>query len=175
MNTDATETAAHRHANSPWRNPWVISWIALVVVVVLVNITMVVIAITTNPGLVVDDYYERGRHLAEARAAQRLTTPGGWEIRLDLPQPILRGVPTSLRVAAVDERGIPVRADDAELFAYRPSDASADFRAKLETVAPGVASAEVVFPLHGIWELVVQIRAGDRVYDMGRRIAVQRE
>ena len=101
--------------------------------------------------------------------------PSGWEVRLDLPQPILRDVPTSVRVAAIDERGLPVRADVAELFAYRPSNAEADFSARLETVAPGVAGTEVVFPLHGIWDLVVQIEAGDRVYDMARRVAVQRE
>ncbi len=166
-------TAPRHDPNSPWRNPWVIGWIALVIVVVLANVTMVLLAVTTNPGLVVEDYYERGRTYAETRAARKLAQPEGWEVRLDLPQPVVRGVPVSLRVAAIDERGLPVQAERARLYLYRPADAKADFDLPLATEAPGVVGAEVVFPLPGIWDLIVQVESGDRVYDLARRIGVR--
>ena len=41
--------------------------------------------------------------------------------------------------------------------------------------APGVVGAEVSFPLPGIWDLIVQVESGDKVYDMARRIAVRRD
>ena len=44
--------------NRAFRNPWVIAWIALVVIVLAVNIAMITLAVTTNPGLVDKDYYE---------------------------------------------------------------------------------------------------------------------
>ncbi|MCW8847766.1 MAG: FixH family protein, partial [Sedimenticola sp.] len=46
---------------SPWRNPWVLGWVGLVVVFLLANFVMIYLAITKNPGLVVDNYYERGQ------------------------------------------------------------------------------------------------------------------
>ncbi|HEY5719683.1 MAG TPA: FixH family protein [Gammaproteobacteria bacterium] len=165
---------SRRSAQSAWRNPWVRGWIGLVVVVVLANLVMVTLAVVTSPGLVVEDYYERGRNLAEARAARKLAEPQGWQVQLDLPQQIQLGLPVSLRVAAIDERGLPVRADHAELFVYRPADAAADFSAVMAAGAPGIASVEVSFPLPGIWDLIVQLRAGDRVYDIARRIVVQK-
>jgi nitrogen fixation protein FixH len=164
--------AARRRDASPWRNPWVLGWIGLVVAVLLANLTMVLLAVHTNPGLVVADYYEKGRQYAETRSAQRLVQPDGWEVRLDLPERVMRGQPASIRVAARDVRGLPVRADAATLFAYRPSDAGADFQAALTPHAPGISSVEVVFPLAGIWDLIVQVRAGEQVYDTARRLAV---
>ncbi len=167
--------APPRQPDSPWRNPWVLGWIGLVVVVLVVNLTMVLLAVATNPGLVVEDYYERGRTYAETRAAQRLARPETWEVRLEIPQPVRLGVPVGVRVSAQDERGLPVHADRARFFAYRPSDAKADFEVPLATEAPGRVGAEVTFPLPGIWDLIVQVESGDRVYDMARRIAVRRE
>jgi nitrogen fixation protein FixH len=136
---------------------------------------MVLLAVTTSPGLVVEDYYERGRAYAETRAAQRLARPEAWQVRLQLPDNIFLGVPASLRVAATDENGLPVRADMARLFAYRPSDAGADFEAPMATEAPGVVGTEVTFPLPGVWDLIVQVRSGERVYDLARRISVRRD
>lgn len=168
-------TTPRQTANSPWRNPWVLGWIGLIVVVLLANVTMVVLAVVTNPGLVVEDYYERGRTYAETRAAQQLARPGGWEVRLDLPDTIVRGVPIGLRVAAIDERGLPVHASRARLYVYRPADAQADFDLPLATEAPGIVGTDVVFPLPGVWDLIVQVEAGDRVYDLARRISVRRD
>lgn len=167
-------TAPRNDTNSPWRNPWVIGWLGLIVVVLLANVTMVVLAVVTNPGLVVEDYYERGRNYAETRAAQRLARPENWQVRLELPDDVFLGVPASFRVAATDERGLPVQADLARLFAYRPSDAAADFDVAMETEAPGVVATEVTFTLPGTWDLIVQLTAGDRVYDQARRISVRR-
>ena len=43
------------------RNPWFIGLLGLVAVFLSVNIVFVAFAIQSNPGLVTDDYYEKGR------------------------------------------------------------------------------------------------------------------
>ena len=47
-------------ASSAWRSPWFIGLDWMVAVVLAVNATMITLAFVTNPGLVIDDYYERG-------------------------------------------------------------------------------------------------------------------
>ena len=42
--------ADQRKTVSAWRSPWVIAWIALVITVLGVNLTMVYLAFATNPG-----------------------------------------------------------------------------------------------------------------------------
>ncbi len=71
-------------SNSPWRSPWVLGWIGLIVVVLAVNLTMVFLAFSTNPGLVIDDYYDRGQHY-EKTLVSHLAKDPGWTLRADFP------------------------------------------------------------------------------------------
>lgn len=172
MQRMAADEGADRSRDSAWRSPWVIGWIALVMVVLLVNMVMVWLAVHSSPGLVAEDYYERGRDYAIDRAAREAAWPQGWQVRLDAPTPLSVGQPARFHVAAIDARGVPVVADRAELFAYRPSDAAADFRVVLIEEAPGVYGAEASFPLVGLWDLIVQLESGGQLYDIARRIRV---
>ena len=81
-----------------FRNPWVLGWIALVVTVVTVNTFMISMAVVTNPGLVEENYYERGQDheqnfLTKKMAIQSL----GWETKLDLPETIALGAKETYR------------------------------------------------------------------------------
>jgi len=128
-----------------------------------------------SPGLVSENFYERGRDYATERAAREAAWPSGWKVRLDAPTPYPVGIPSPLRIAAVDDHGLPVQAERVELFAYRPSDSTADFRVELVREAPGVYGGMVNFPLVGLWDLIVQMEAGEQRYDVARRIRVQGE
>lgn len=165
---------APQRPQSAWHSPWVRGWVALVVTVLAVNGVMITLSIQTSPGLVSPDYYQRGHDYAALRAAREAALPEGWRVRLDLAQPLRQDLPATIRLAATDQLGRPVEADEVLLFAYRPADAEADFQATLATQAPGVTGTEVTFPLPGIWDLIVQMRAGDRLYDVARRVQVQR-
>ena len=97
----------------------------------------IVFAITSNPGLVTEDYYEQGR-LYEKNAIKRLVEQNRlrWESKLELPETVLLNTPGTYRFSAVDSRGLPIRDADVQIVAYRPSDASADFTTALQAVAP---------------------------------------
>lgn len=161
----------HQGANSPWRNPWVIAWIALVVVVFTVNATMVVLAFVSNPGLVVDDYYERGRRVERTLSSRRAAAPG-WTMSLDTPADVTAERPTMIRFFVVDAAGQPVRPEAVTYYAYRPSDAAKDFSRPMVEEAPGRYAVEVSFPVTGVWDTLVAAVADDQEVMLDQRISV---
>ena len=158
------------------RNPWLIALVSLIVIVVLVNITFITLAITTNPGLVTDDYYEKGRHFEDTvikRATARQSL--GWSYSADFPvQPVINQAHT-YRFTIVDKAGVPLSHADAILKAYRPSDANADFAVAMSEPNPGMYEAEIRFPLKGTWDITIQISHGQDDYDFTRRASVVTE
>lgn len=158
--------------NEPLRNPWVLAWLGLVAVFLSVNGLFVVLAVTSNPGLVVDNYYEQGRAY-EKDALKLLAARNSlkWETKLEIPERVLADSPATYRFSAVDARGIPITDADVQLTAYRPSDAGADVVTRLTSPAPGLYQAEIKLPLPGIWDLNIQVRHGEDVFQQSRRIS----
>lgn len=156
------------------RNPWVIGWLAIVVIVVAVNVVMITLAVVTNPGLVSEDYYERGRY-NERHYIQRVAERNalGWTASLDTPLSAQVGATQTYRVTVVDKVGMPLRNATVELNAFRPADAKADFAVPMTEVAPGQYQAAVEFPLKGVWDLIVNIKQDDKDFDLPRRLHVQ--
>jgi len=158
---------------SAWRSPWVIAWIALVIAVLGVNLTMVYLAIATNPGLVVEDYYERGQHY-ERSMVSRMAQDPGWEMQADIPSDLRAGERSVIRFFLVDKAGQPVEPDGVQLYAYRPSEAAQDFTLPMTEEGKGRYMAEVTFPLIGVWDTLIAVKSGENEYNLGKRIRVQR-
>jgi nitrogen fixation protein FixH len=163
-------TVADR-STSAWRSPWVIGWIALIVVVLLANGTMIFFAFLTNPGLVTEDYYERGREV-ERTIVTRAQEGPGWLMRIDTPSDVRAGEVTKIRYFVVDKAGQPVTPDQVTYFAYRPSDAARDFSVPMTEEARGRYVAEVRFPLGGVWDGMVGVRSDGEEYVVGQRVSV---
>jgi nitrogen fixation protein FixH len=155
-----------------WKSPWVIGWIALVAVVLAVNLTMVVLAITTNPGLVNEDFYERGQDYEQTLVSKMARDPG-WELRSDVPEEVKAGQPTVIRFFLVDKAGQPVVPDGVAFFAYRPSDATQDFSLPMVEEGRGRYRVDVTFPLIGVWDTLIAAQRGADEYNLGRRIHVR--
>lgn len=161
---------------SALRNPWVIGWLTLVGVVLIVNIVMITLAYTTNPGLVVDDYYERGRdHEQNIRKKIAARNELGWTYSADFPASPRTNQKELYRVNLVDKKGMPLDNCDVKLTAYRPSDADADFTVAMTETMPGLYEANTQFPLKGLWEITVTISRGNDYYDFSRRASVVNE
>jgi len=163
--------ADRARSGSAWRSPWFIAWIALVVVVLVVNATMVFLAFATNPGLVVDDYYERGRNVERTMATRRAGAPR-WTMSLDVPEDVTEGRATTVRFYVVDPAGQPVQPRRVTYYAYRPSDASADFSVPMSEEAPGRYVAEVSFPLSGLWDTLVAAESESQEVIFDQRLSV---
>lgn len=156
------------------RNPWVLGGLALIATVLVVNVTMITLAITTNPGLVSKDYYERGRY-NERHYLQRVAARSalGWTANLELPASIQLGALQTYRIVVVDQVGEPLRGAQVVLNAFRPSDAKADFSLPLEEVGAGIYQVAVEFQLKGIWDLLIDVKQGEKTLELPRRITVQ--
>jgi nitrogen fixation protein FixH len=167
---DAAASARGR-SGSAWRSPWFVAWIGLVVTVLVVNATMILLAFVTNPGLVIDDYYERGRNV-ERTLASRLAEAPGWTMSLDTPADVAVGEATTVRFYVVDQAGQPVRPDAVTYYAYRPSDRSADFSLPMVEEAPGRYAVDVTFKMAGLWDTLVAAETGEQEVVFDQRIGV---
>lgn len=156
------------------KNPWVLALFVMVGVFLLVNLVFIVMAVISNPGLVVDDYYERGRDYEKNVVSRhRAHDTLNWQTRLELPQHIESGAQNMFRFSAVDERGVFIMDADVRFVIYRPSDAAADFELPVNQVAPGLYQTPVHLPLPGVWDLTVKVRHNEDVYYQTRRLFVK--
>jgi nitrogen fixation protein FixH len=155
------------------RNPWVLGWLGLLITVVLINVIFIVTAFNTSPGLVDEDYYEKGRyHDANYQKTMEARNRLGWNITLQTPATITLGQPVNFSVNVVDRVGNPLKDAKVSLQAYRPSDASADLSTELERIADGVFQSKLQLPLKGIWDLNITVAQGEESLNTTRRISV---
>jgi len=159
---------------SAWQSPWVRAWIALVVVVLAVNLVMVTLAVVTNPGLVVKDYYERGRAMEESIRSRAAVATPEWMLQADIPSDLTAGRPSIPRLFVVDKVGQPIRPDAVHFFAYRPADANQDFSLRMIEEAPGRYGVEVTFPLPGVWDILIEVTQGETKYQLDQRLIIHR-
>jgi len=158
--------------NSAWRSPWVIAWVAMVVIFFSMNLFMIFMATGNNPGLVVNDFYERGQDYEKNLLKRRARNPG-WDMQLQMPK-LIKAVdqPVVCRFRVHDKDGQPVTPDAVTFYAYRPADANQDFSAPMQQVEPGVYQAEIRFPLKGAWDILVSAKQGQDEYSTPQRIGV---
>ncbi|MEN8170648.1 MAG: FixH family protein [Pseudomonadota bacterium] len=154
-------------------NPWVWGGVAFVLTVLSVNVAFIVTAIKTNPGLVDENYYEKGRY-HDANYQKKMETRNrlGWNISLQTAETITLNTPTNYSVSIVDRVGNPLKDAKVTLHAYRPSDASADFYAELSSIADGVFQNKLQLPLKGIWDINISVTQGDETLESTRRVTV---
>ncbi|MEJ2425863.1 MAG: FixH family protein [Candidatus Thiodiazotropha sp.] len=157
--------------NSAWRSPWVIAWVAMIVIFFTMNAIMIYLATDNNPGLVVDDFYDRGQDY-EKNMLKRQARDPKWKMRIELPRKIEVAQSVVCRFTVVDREGAPIDRDEVVFHAYRPSDAKKDFSVPMKRVGPGLYEANVSFPLIGAWDTLVSIRNGEDEYNTPKRIGV---
>lgn len=158
------------------KNPWVLGWLALVIVVLTVNIGFISLAFITNPGLVDKNYYENAqdyeKNLVKYRAAR---TALGWTYQANFPSNPIINKKELYRLSVVDKVGQPLTAAIIKFNGYRPSDASADFETSLSEVGAGIYEGYITYPLKGIWDITVSITREKDRYDFTRRASIVTE
>lgn len=156
-----------------WKNPFVIAWFVILLVVLTVNFFMVSMAIVTNPGLVVDDYYEQGKRMDVILAEQKRMKEIGWRFEIDMPV-LEEGKEDTVKLKVLDEEDNGLTVDTAVLYFYRPSDRHLDGKAEMQaTDNPGEYSLQFSLPKKGKWDLIMEVNKGDTRFNVGRSIMVQ--
>ncbi len=169
--TDAKQDT--RDWSVAWKNPFVIAWIVILVIVLAVNFFMVSMAIVTNPGLVVDDYYEQGKRMDVILAEQKRMEKIGWQLQVDLPI-MSEGKPEKITLNVLDKDNKPLVVDTAVLYFYRPSDRNLDGQLEMQATSQGgTYIQEFSLPLKGKWDLIMEVTKGDIRFNIGRSIMVQ--
>jgi len=156
-----------------WKNPFVISWFVILIVVVSVNFFMVSMALVTNPGLVIEDFYEKGKNMDKTLAARKRMDELGWQLEVSLPN-LIEGKTERVTLVVLDKENKPLNVDTAVLYYYRPSDRKLDGEQAL-TATGGIGEFEADFTLNtkGKWDLIMEVTQGEVVYNIGRSIMVQ--
>lgn len=156
-----------------WKNPLVIFWFVILLVVLMVNFFMVSMAIVTNPGLVIDDFYERGKNHAAILAHRQEMEKLGWQLNIDMPL-LSEGKAEKLTLDIKDSNGQLFDVDSAVLYFYRPSDRNLDGSISFQSAgAMGQYIADFSLPLKGKWDFILEVVKGENKYSIGRSIMVQ--
>lgn len=153
-----------------FRNPWFLAVLGLIGTALAGTVWMAMIAGATSPGLVSEDYYEKGQNYFHKSAEEQETN--GYRLNLLTPAKMQANAAQAYRLYAIAQDGKPLKQGSAVLFAYRPSDARADFSVPMKLVDIGTFSASVTFPLPGTWDLIAQIDADGKKIDLAQRIFV---
>lgn len=160
--------------SSALKSPWVWGWIGMIVIVLLANITMIHFARSTSPGLVVDDYYEKGKNYDDTLKERQREKELGWQIVPQLPKRIIAGQAFSLALSIADARGDAFLPDSATIYLFRPSDATADFSMPVKIKESAMLDAELVLPLPGRWDIIFSFSKGGKNKELPYKVFVEK-
>lgn len=160
---------------SAWQNPWVWLLVGIMGTAIAVNGVLIALAFLFPPGLVVDDYYERGKNYLyhQAKVKDDISRLG-WELQLDVPNSPIVNNKGSYMLRVLDRSGIALEGANVELAAYRPVDDQNDFTTQMRDIGAGYYSAKVSFGLPGNWDLIATVKQGEDTLDIAQRVFVQK-
>ena len=157
--------------NKPaWRNPWLIGWMSVLVAFLLVSGVRIYLAVTTSPGLVVDDYYERGQDYEQNMLKKQARDPH-WKMKIIAPDFVDVAKPAEFEFVIFNKEGHAITPDSVIFYAYRPADSREDFSVVMEEVTIGRYKAEISFPLLGVWDILVSAKQGENEYSTPYRLS----
>ena len=156
---------------SPWRSPMIQVWCGLLFIFFVANGVFIYLALTSNPGLVVDNYYDRGQDY-EKTMMTRMAAEATWDMRIELIDVPVQDRPGMVRFFLTDNSGKLQIPDSVTLFVYRASNAKGDFDVPMKELNTGVYQAEVAFPLPGTWDLLAVVLKDGAEFSEALRIHV---
>lgn len=160
------------HLKEDFKNPWFLAVLGLIGVALAGTIWMAVIASSTSPGLVSEDYYEKGKNYFHETPKE--TTAPGWRLNLLVPPVPKVNEAQNYRLYVIDEAGKPVSTATITLYAYRPSDANADFSVNMVKSDLGTFIAPISFPMPGTWDLIAQVESAGKRVDITQRLFIEK-
>jgi len=163
---------AHKDWSRPLKNPFVIGWLVMLVLVLSVNMFMVNMAIVTNPGLVKNDLDHAEASVVEILRRQQDLEAKGWSMDLQIPL-LQEKKPVDIQARIMTRDGVTIVGDEAILFYYRPADQSQGGQVKLTRQPDGSFTGELTLPLKGKWDVVLEIKKGEMTYQLGRSLWVE--
>ena len=135
---------------SGWWYPYI--FVAAFAVVVVVNLSLVILANRTFPGVTVDRPYEHGLAYDQALAAARRQEELGWIVETVI-EPIPDGTGAVIAQTYRDRSGQPIEGLSVRVRLTRPTGSEPAHEVLLNPSAPGAHAALVTLPQPGQWDL----------------------
>jgi nitrogen fixation protein FixH len=161
-------------SSSALKSPWVWGWFGMIVIVMLANMTMIHFARTTSPGLVVNDFYEKGKNYDNTLKERQLEKNLGWQINPQLPEKITVDKVFPIAISVVGVNGETVLPREATIYIFRPSDAAADFSLPMELSRKGMFVADLELPLPGRWDIIFSLSSEDEHKEVPYKVFVEK-
>ncbi len=159
--------------NVAWKNPFIIGWVGILILVVTVNFFMVGMAIVTSPGLVMENFYEKGKNLGTVIARRNRMEKIGWQMDLVMPT-LISGQNKTLQLNVMDKEGVAFDVDSAVLYFFRPSNKKYDGKVEFKNYNKvGQYRSSINLPLKGYYQIVVEIKKGEDMMQLGKKIMVK--
>jgi nitrogen fixation protein FixH len=155
------------------RNPWVLGLLTFLLVFLSANAIFIYLAFKSAPDLVVDDFYERGEAYEQTLERIDREKALGWSGTLLLPAGSRVNQQQSYEALIQGKNSSSLLLDSVTLFAYRPSDATADFSVDMQKTASGSYIADVSFNLPGTWDIIVEAKQGENEFVITKRIRIE--
>ena len=158
--------------NEALKNPWVLGLLAFLVTFLSANAIFIYMAFKHPPSLVVEDFYERGERFEETQKRIEAEKDLGWTGTFLFPAKARVNQSQNYEVLIHDQNSTALQLDSLVIYAYRPSDAQADFSAEMNKTSPGLYSAELSFSLPGTWDLIAEAKQGEKEFLVMKRISI---
>jgi nitrogen fixation protein FixH len=159
--------------SSALKNPWALGILAVLVLFLCGNAVFIYLAFKTAPSLVVKDFYEKGEAYEETHKRLQAEKSLGWVGVLMTPKTRVNQT-NQFEVIIQGNNSSALSLDSVKLFAFRPSDADADFSLDMhKSPQPSTYAVDVSFPLPGIWDLIVEAKQGEDTFSVTKRISIQ--
>jgi len=136
-----------------YKSPLLLGWLFLVLLAMAGTIYMVIQANSGFPGLVVEDFYERGQDYEE-NIKTKLENNNKWLTNFKIGE-VTQNKPVSIYFSITDKSGKFAMVEQITLYAYRPSDSNKDFSTAMTLAADKKSyTATMTFADKGKWDLV---------------------
>ncbi len=157
-----------------YKSPWVIGWLLLLATVLGVNIFMIIQSITKFPGLVVDDFYQRGQNY-EKNIHKKLKNNEHWKTQFKYSK-IYLNRPATIQFSITDQQGNKARVEHIKLYLYRPSNAKKDFSMPMSAAdKDNTYQASVTFDRKGKWDILASVVIDGTEVNYGESIYVDQK
>lgn len=124
------------------------------------------------PGTVSHDFQKKealyNDYLQQVEAQQSR----GWQVRKGWLYRPVAGEPATFMLTVSDRDGGPVTGAEVSGRFLRTSNSRDDFDFSMVEGAPGEYRAGLEMPLHGLWQLVLQVRRGDDLHEIRAETSV---
>jgi len=154
------------------KSPVMMLMLVLFIALVGATVWRIITALETHPGMVVADAYETGQRYGKTLENRNKLVEQGWKLELALPEKITHGVKQVYRAVSTkqDKR---LNKADATAYFYRPLEMKHDFSMPMSNTDDGAYQLEVILPLKGRWDLLVEISKGDFLQQNSARMFAQ--